>query len=146
MLGKLLRRATAVTASMADAAVGSSGAPGIDAATIPDAPFPIVLTARAAAMVKEAMAQDPEAGDALRVGVTGGGCSGLQYMLDFAPPATDFDFAASQEGVAVCIDPFSAAHLAGTTIDYVDGLTGTGFRFENPNVVRACGCGSSFQT
>lgn len=113
---------------------------------IPEAPFPIVLTEQAQKMVRDAMAQDPEAGDVLRIGVTGGGCSGLQYMLDFAPPATDFDFANEQGGVKVCIDPFSAAHLAGTTIDYVDGLSGTGFRFENPNVVRACGCGSSFQT
>ena len=115
-------------------------------APIPEIPFPILLTEQAQKMVKEAMAQDPEAGDVLRVGVTGGGCSGLQYMLDFAPPATDFDFVNEQGGVSVCIDPFSAAHLAGTTIDYVDGLSGTGFRFENPNVVRACGCGSSFQT
>jgi iron-sulfur cluster assembly accessory protein len=121
-------------------------APSAAEATIPHAPFPIVLTERAAAMVKEAMQQDPDAGDVLRIGVTGGGCSGLQYMLDFAPPVTELDFANEQEGVSVCIDPFSAAHLAGTTIDYVDGLNGTGFRFENPNVVRACGCGSSFQT
>ena len=113
---------------------------------VPTMPFPIVLTDKAQAMVQEAIRQDPEAGDTLRIGVTGGGCSGLQYMLDFAPPATDFDFFEVQGEVKVCIDPFSAAHLAGTTIDYVDGLNGTGFRFENPNVVRACGCGSSFQT
>lgn len=113
---------------------------------VPETPFPITLTPRAIEMVQQAMSEDPEAGGALRIGVTGGGCSGLQYMLDFAPPASELDFEAAQQGLQICIDPFSAAHLAGTTIDYVDGLNGTGFRFENPNVVRACGCGSSFQT
>lgn len=132
--------------SRKSSADGADAAPQGAPAALPEAPFPIVLTPQAQKMVQEAMAQDPEAGSVLRVGVTGGGCSGLQYMLDFAPPATDFDFANVQGGVPVCIDPFSAAHLAGTTIDYVDGLSGTGFRFENPNVVRACGCGSSFQT
>jgi iron-sulfur cluster assembly accessory protein len=113
---------------------------------LPTAPFPIVLTARAGDQVRQAMAQEKLVAHGLRVGVTGGGCSGLQYMLDFSENHSTADFVLAQHGIDVMIDPFSAAHLAGTTIDYVDGLSGAGFKFENPNVVRACGCGSSFQT
>lgn len=96
------------------------------------------------AMAEEASEQGPV--DGLRIGVVGGGCSGLQYLLDFTPGLTEDDWTSEQDGVQVLIDPFSAAHLAGTTIDYVDGLNGTGFKFDNPNVIRACGCGSSFRT
>lgn len=116
------------------------------AEAVPTPSFPITLTEKASAMVQQAIAEEAEDVDALRIGVVGGGCSGLQYLLDFAPGLTEDDWVDSQHGVKVLIDPFSAGHLAGTTIDYVDGLTGTGFKFENPNVVRACGCGSSFQT
>ena len=100
----------------------------------------------AAEMVREAMHQEELDGHGLRIGVTGGGCSGLQYLLDFARDPGDLDFFEEQHGVRVFIDPFSAAHLAGTTIDYVDSLQGSGFKFDNPNIVRSCGCGSSFST
>lgn len=114
--------------------------------TIPATPFPIKLTERASDMVQKAMQQEALPDHALRVGVLGGGCSGLQYQLDFTNNALAEDFEDEQFGVRLMIDPYSAAHLAGTTIDYIDGLQGSGFKFENPNVVRACGCGSSFQT
>ena len=110
------------------------------------APMPIQITATAAKMVKEAMAEEELANHGLRVGVTGGGCSGLQYLLDFEGHPHTLDFVEHQHGVEVFIDPFSAAHLKGTIIDYVDSLQGSGFKFKNPNIVRACGCGSSFQT
>lgn len=116
---------------------------------VPIPPFPIQLTSRAAEMVQQAIAEEAaEQGpvDGLRIGVVGGGCSGLQYLLDFTPGLTEDDWVNEQQGVKVMIDPFSAAHLAGTTIDYTDGLNGTGFKFDNPNVIRACGCGSSFRT
>lgn len=116
---------------------------------VPAAPFPITLTVKAAEMAKVAMSEDDSADaplDGLRVGVIGGGCSGLQYLLDFTPGISGDDWVLEQHGIKVFIDPFSAAHLAGTTIDYTDGLSGTGFKFDNPNVVRACGCGSSFRT
>lgn len=113
---------------------------------MPEIPFPIDLTSKAGDMVKQAMIQEKLENHGLRVGVIGGGCSGLQYLLDFTPAPSDADFVSEQHGVPVYIDPFSAAHLRGTTIDYVDGLQGAGFKFENPNVSRACGCGSSFQT
>ena len=118
----------------------------LDTLPIPETPFPIKLTAKAAEMVQKAMAEESLPGHGLRVGVLGGGCSGLQYQLDFSLDSSADDWTDEQHTVQVMIDPYSAAHLAGTTIDYVEGLQGSGFKFENPNVVRACGCGSSFQT
>ena len=108
--------------------------------------MPVKITEKAADMVREAMAQEELIEHGLRVGVTGGGCSGLQYLLDFSKLPAEVDFAEMQHGIQVFIDPFSAAHLKGTVIDYVDSLNGSGFKFENPNIVRSCGCGSSFQT
>jgi len=120
---------------------------------VPQAPAPILLTERASLMVKQAMEQEGLTdGYALRVGVVGGGCSGLQYLLDFSKEFTDLDFQFEQFNLKILIDPFSAAHLYNpamqnpTVIDYVDDLQGSGFKFENSNVVRSCGCGSSFQT
>lgn len=114
---------------------------------IPTMPEPITLTSLAASKVIEAMQNEgmsPET-HTLRIGVTGGGCSGLQYMLDFTDkPCEDSDWICSQHGIKIAVDQFSAAHLVGTEIDYVDGLSGSGFRFNNPNVTRKCGCGSSF--
>ncbi len=118
----------------------------LDIEPIPATPFPIKITAKAAEMVQQAMAQEELPGHGLRVGVLGGGCSGLEYQLDFSMEGSNEDWTDEQHGVRVFIDPYSATHLAGTTIDYVDGLQGSGFKFENPNIVRACGCGSSFQT
>jgi iron-sulfur cluster insertion protein len=112
----------------------------------PMMPRAINLTAKAAEMVRNAMEQEGLTGHALRVGVMGGGCSGLQYLLDFAKEPTGEDYVVEAEGVRIFIDPFSAGHLQGTVIDYVDGLHGSGFKFENPQVQRSCGCGSSFQT
>ena len=82
----------------------------------------------------------------LRIGVIGGGCSGLQYLLDFAETPTDEDFVSVQHGVPVYVDPFSAGHLHGTTIDYVDGLQGSGVQVHQPERAESCGCGSSFAT
>ena len=113
---------------------------------VPVLPMPVQITEKAAEMVREAMQQEELDNHGLRIGVTGGGCSGLQYLLDFAETPKEVDFNEEQHGIQVFIDPFSAAHLKGTVIDYVDSLNGSGFKFENPNIVRSCGCGSSFQT
>jgi iron-sulfur cluster assembly accessory protein len=112
---------------------------------LPERPNAVKLTERAAEMVVEAMKQEELSGHGLRVGVIGGGCAGLQYLLDFSDKKNDIDFVSEQYGVRVVIDPFSAGLLEGTTIDYVDGPQGTGFKFDNPNTIRrTCGCGSSF--
>ena len=107
----------------------------------------ITLTERAASeviRVKEQQKFEPET--FLRVGVTGGGCSGFSYALGFDKA---FDEAAdsrySFHGVDVVVDKKSMLYLDGTTIDHYDGIERRGFTFENPNAVKSCGCGSSFQ-
>jgi iron-sulfur cluster assembly accessory protein len=83
---------------------------------------------------------------ALRVFVSGGGCSGLQYgmALESAPRETDHSF--TFDGIPVVIDPQSMEFLSGATIDYIEDLMGGGFKIDNPNAVSTCGCGHSFKT
>ena len=107
------------------------------------APNLVALTAKAVEMVKEAMAQENLAGHGIRVGVVGGGCSGFQYSMDFENQARDGDLVLEQDGVKVFVDPMSSMYLQGVTIDYVQGLQGAGFKFNNPNARNTCGCGSS---
>ena len=85
-------------------------------------------------------------GHALRVFVSGGGCSGLSYGMTFAegPEMGDQTFEAN--GLKVVVDPASIAYLDGAEVDYIDSLMGGGFRIENPNAVQSCSCGSSFRT
>lgn len=83
----------------------------------------------------------------LRVQVIGGGCSGMSYKLGFEPGApTDKDKVFERDGVQLVIDSKSYVFLAGTELDFSDGLNGKGFVFNNPNAKRTCGCGSSFST
>jgi iron-sulfur cluster assembly protein len=83
-------------------------------------------------------------GQALRVAVRGGGCSGFQYALAF-DKAKDDDHVFEVDGVAVLVDKVSMQFVFGSEVDYIEGLQGAGFQINNPNVVAACGCGSSFQ-
>jgi iron-sulfur cluster assembly protein len=85
-----------------------------------------------------------ESEQALRVAVRGGGCSGFQYALAL-DAAKDDDHVFNHNGVAVVVDKVSMQFVFGSEVDYVDGLQGAGFTVNNPNVVAACGCGSSFQ-
>lgn len=80
----------------------------------------------------------------LRIGVKGGGCSGLTYSLGFDGEVRDTDEILEIKGVRLVIDSKSLFYLGGTEVDYSDGLQGRGFVFNNPNAVRTCGCGSSF--
>jgi len=105
---------------------------------------PISLTPKAVEMVKDAMARENLQGYGIRVGVVGGGCSGFQYSMDFENQARDGDMAFEQDGVKVFLDPMSSMYLTGVTIDYVVGLQGAGFKFNNPNARNTCGCGQSF--
>lgn len=103
------------------------------------------LTDRAVVAVKTFIEElgDECTGDGLRVSIKGGGCAGYQYALDFSD-ALETDFTVVQDGVKIYIDPISAMMLEGTTIDYAMGLSGVGFKFDNPNAKKTCGCGSSF--
>jgi iron-sulfur cluster insertion protein len=105
---------------------------------------PVTLTEVAAAKVKEIAKEEGLEGQGLRVQVKGGGCSGFQYDLFFDEKPTDMDQVVQSRGVTLFIDPLSAQYLEGTEIDYVEGLSGAGFKFGNPNVKGTCGCGSSF--
>jgi len=95
-------------------------------------------------MVKEIVTRDGLAGQALRVSVNDGGCSGMSYALDFAPAPHDGDLTLEQDGVTLYVASDAVTYLEGTTIDYVTGLHRAGFRFMNPQANRTCGCGESF--
>src|SRR6185295_11556963 len=106
----------------------------------------VTLSERAAQKVRELLeAEGDPALTSLRVAVEGGGCSGFQYALGFdtGPDADDETY--EMHGVRVVVDRASLPYLSGADVDYIDGLTGAGFQISNPNVVSACGCGSSFQ-
>jgi len=103
----------------------------------------IHITDRAAARIKELLAAENKEDQGLRVKVVGGGCSGLQYKINFdLPKATDKIF--EKEGVKVLVDMKSLLYLTGTELDYKDELMQSGFVFQNPNVKKSCGCGASF--
>jgi len=102
------------------------------------------LTPKAIEKVKLMLAKEGATPDfGLRVGVTGGGCSGFQYSLSFDGCKED-DVVKEFDGLKVYIDTISLPYIAGTTLDYVEGLHNAGFRFDNPRASRTCGCGSSF--
>jgi len=105
----------------------------------------ITVTPKAIAQAKAVMAHEhPDSSMGLRVGVKGGGCSGLSYVLDFEKEPRVDDKVFEFDGQRVFMDPKSAIYLKGTQLDFSDGLNGTGFTFVNPNAQRTCGCGSSF--
>ena len=106
----------------------------------------VTLTEGAAVKIANLMAQEP-AGEAevLRIAIQGGGCSGFEYALGFDRGAQAGDHELEFHGIRVVVDPFSAPYLQGSTIDFLEGLQESGFKIDNPNVVSACGCGSSFQ-
>ena len=106
----------------------------------------ISLTEAAEARVVRLMEEKDLQGHALRVFVSGGGCSGYQYGMAFEPEPRETDVRVPFEKVSVVIDPMSYGYLVGATIDYVEDLMGGGFSIKNPNAVSTCGCGHSFRT
>ena len=110
----------------------ASGVPGIN------------LTPKALEMVKQMHTKEGlGAEQGLRVSVVGGGCSGFQYSLSF-DIHKEGDTVQEIDGVKILVDEISLPYIAGTTLDYVEGLHAGGFRFDNPRASRTCGCGSSF--
>jgi iron-sulfur cluster assembly protein len=107
----------------------------------------ITLTDRAAKQILRIKAENgiPDA-HSLRVGVKGGGCSGLSYVLGFDGENKQSDVVLSQHGVTIRVDAKSMFFISGTQLDYEDGLNGKGFVFNNPKATRTCGCGSSFSS
>jgi iron-sulfur cluster assembly protein len=106
----------------------------------------VQVTQRALAKIRTAMAKEnvsPEQGG-LRLGVSGGGCSGLSYQIRFDSKPRERDRVYEFEGVRVFVDPKSFIYLAGMILDWEESLMKQGFNFINPNSSKSCGCGSSF--
>lgn len=105
----------------------------------------INVTDNAVAQLRSLLADQPASeGKGLRVGIAKGGCSGLQYEMTL-DARKDGDAIVARDGVEFFVDHESAQLLQGATLDYNDGLTGTGFQIVNPNAARTCGCGTSFE-
>jgi iron-sulfur cluster assembly protein len=104
----------------------------------------INLTNTAIQEVKRLRDQQGHQDAALRLGVTGGGCSGLQYAMQFDRHVTEADQTFEYDGLRVVCDPRAYLYLSGVTIDFSQEIVGGGFKFENPNAQRSCGCGTSF--
>jgi len=102
------------------------------------------LTPKALEAVRKMIAKEGLPADqGLRISVVGGGCSGFQYSLGF-DGQKEGDILTVLDGVNIFVDEISLPYIAGTTLDYVEGLHNAGFRFDNPRASRTCGCGSSF--
>jgi iron-sulfur cluster assembly protein len=104
----------------------------------------VTLTESALKQIKQVQAMENKPSSALRVSVTGGGCSGMSYKLDFVEAGTERDKEFVQDGVKILVDPKSLLFIQGMELDYSGGLNGKGFTFNNPNAKKSCGCGNSF--
>ncbi|MBI1418428.1 MAG: iron-sulfur cluster assembly accessory protein [Limimaricola sp.] len=103
----------------------------------------VSMTPRAATQIARLMARDGHKG--LRIGVKKGGCAGMEYTMDYAAEIDPLDEVIEQDGARVMIAPMAQMFLFGTEIDYETSLLESGFKFKNPNVVEACGCGESIK-
>jgi iron-sulfur cluster assembly protein len=104
----------------------------------------IEISDRAAQKIRQLTEDKGKPGGGLRLGVKGGGCSGLSYFVDWADGPARLDQVFEKEGARVFVDPKSALFLQGTVVDWQQTLMQTGFVFRNPNVKSSCGCGESF--
>ncbi|GBD10368.1 Iron-binding protein IscA [bacterium HR23] len=112
--------------------------------TTPTKPLTITITEKAAEKVRYFAQKEGLAEFGLRVAVKGGGCSGLMYTLSLEKEPRPDDKVIEQHGIRLFVDKKSYVFLAGTTLDFTDGLNGKGFVFHNPNAKSVCGCGNSF--
>ena len=106
--------------------------------------FPLTITDAAFDAASDALAAHDVKDSFIRVAIQGGGCSGLQYKLDFDTEHLDDDYVWEKDGLKIVVDCFSAVYLQETVLDYTSGLIAAGFQFINPNAKKKCGCGSSF--
>lgn len=104
----------------------------------------ITLTPEAIAKVKGILTERKEEAG-LRIAIIGGGCSGFQYQMTLDKEPQENDEVMDMEGLKVFVDTKSLLYLNGTTVDYVNGSNGSGFKFDNPNSREACGCGETFE-
>lgn len=106
-------------------------------------PLNVTLSDRAARRIASILAKEPD-GTALRVSVSGGGCSGFQYGFDLDRERAEDDLVLERNGAVVLIDSVSLPYVGGSEIDFVDDLIGQSFQVKNPNATASCGCGTSF--
>ncbi len=106
----------------------------------------ITLTSAAHVKIQSLLTERNMLDSGLRVFVSGGGCSGMQYGMAIEPAPREFDTVVQHSGVKVFVDPTSMMYLSKASIDYVDNIMGGGFRIDNPNAKTTCGCGHSFRT
>ena len=106
----------------------------------------IQITESASEMVRNLLEQKEVPDYGLRIFVSGGGRSGLQYGMALEPEAREYDHIVDANGIKVFVDATSMMYLSGSVVDYEDSLMGGGFRIDNPNAVASCGCGHSFKT
>ena len=104
----------------------------------------VTVTETAAEKVKELLGKEGHPEFGIRMMVVGGGCSGLQYRLAFDTAPRENDRVIESHGIRVFVDLKSALYLAGSELDYAEGLMGAGFKIKNPNATSTCGCGESF--
>jgi iron-sulfur cluster assembly accessory protein len=104
----------------------------------------IILTDNAQKAISRFIKGADTAVDGLRISVTGGGCSGMQYGMALEATAKGDDTIVEVAGLKIFIDPYSAPLLKGVTVDFLDSMEGSGFKFDNPNASASCGCGNSF--
>jgi iron-sulfur cluster assembly protein len=104
----------------------------------------ITVTPKAVQKIREAFAKQGVTGGGLRLGVLGGGCSGLSYQFKYDPKPRATDSVFTFEDVQVYVDPKSMLYLNGMTLDWKDSLIQSGFAFDNPHAKKSCGCGTSF--
>ena len=104
----------------------------------------IQVTEKAIGRIRQVFVKQGVEGGGLRLGVQGGGCSGMSYLIRFEPKERPSDRVFDFEGVKVFVDPKSLIYLEGMTLDYKESLMQSGFVFENPNAKKSCGCGTSF--
>ena len=106
----------------------------------------ITLTPNAVQAVRDLMDQRNLEGYALRIYISGGGCSGFQYGMALDNNFRDSDLTSEFDGVKVLVDEVSISYLRGSTVDYVNDVMSSGFKIDNPNALASCGCGNSFRT
>jgi len=104
----------------------------------------IQVTEKALGRIRQVFVKQGVEGGGLRLGVQGGGCSGMSYLIRFEPKERPSDRVFEFEGVKLFVDPKSLIYLEGVTLDYKESLMQSGFVFENPNAKKSCGCGTSF--
>jgi iron-sulfur cluster assembly protein len=104
----------------------------------------LTLTDRAVTRIQEVLESAPGKFSGLRVGLQDGGCSGYTYLLEFEPSPEEEDLIFEREGAKVFVHPLHLPYLAGSALDWTEGELQSGFRLQNPNVKRSCGCGESF--